>query len=393
MSDAPLKIILSGQSLVRHDPRAMPDSRFTALNEIIDSASVGFTNFEGVLRGAPGGWPTKEHFIHDAPSEVMAGLKALGFNLVSLANNHAFDLGPTGVLHTRQVARAAGLTTAGSGTSLAEAGQASVVTTDRGTVALVAMDASGLPDLAYARDADELLDARPGLNPLRIRRTVELPLASFREFQRLTRELGESERQRRRLQMGYPQPRADERLNFYGAWLKRGETAREAFEPDGADLARNLATIRSAAAMHDVVVAYVHQHHWSPDWQQTAAWLRLVGEACIEAGADIFVSHGVPMLMEIGVHHRRPMFFGLGSLFFDTRRPERYADPTFWQSLLVEVLLTGDSVAIQLHPLVLEFKDGRSIPHLADLKERRSICALVQSLSPSVQLDGLTLRI
>lgn len=376
--------MLAGQSLVKRDLRQAGAAQFAELAGLIRQADIAFTNLEGVVAGAPGGFPTKPSFIHASPPEALAGLRAMGFNLLSLANNHAYDLGTAGILHSLKVAESMGFATAGTGADLAIAGRAAMVDTSSGRCALVAMDASNLPDLAYAADATARLDARPGINPLRIRRTVRLPPELLAELARITESIGGAERSRRRLVKGYPEDQFADRLNFYDAWIKAGEPAAEDFEPVTEDLERNVAAIESAAREADCVIAYLHQHHWAPDWQSTPSWLRRVGRTCIEAGAKIFVSHGVPLPMGIEFHQGCPLFMGLGNFVFDTYRPERYPETLVWQSALAECRLTDAGVEVKAHPVSIDF-DHHSRPRLASMAEAGQFIGELQRLSPGVE--------
>ncbi len=381
-----MRLILAGQSVVKRDLREAGQAEFADLAALVGQADVAFTNLEGVVAGAAGGFPTKPSFIHASPLEALAGLRAMGFNALAMANNHGYDLGPAGILHSLAVAESLGFAVAGIGADLARAGRPAMLDTGAGRCALIAMDASNLPDLAYAADASARLEPRPGINPLRIRRSVALPVELLAELSRISAAIGGGERSRRRLAKGYPETQVPDRLNFYGAWLKAGETAAEDFEPVPEDLARNLAAIEAAAAAADCVIASLHQHHWAPDWQTTPDWLRRVGRACIEAGATVFVSHGVPMPLGIEFHRGRPLFMGLGNFVFDTYRPERYTEGAVWRSALAECRLENDRIELLLHPVAIDF-NGWSRPRLANAQEAADVLAELQRLSPALSFE------
>jgi poly-gamma-glutamate capsule biosynthesis protein CapA/YwtB (metallophosphatase superfamily) len=52
-----------------------------------------FTGYGGTIRGRHGGWPMKSSFLHVSDPLVLDCLKSLGFDFLSLRNNHAYDLG------------------------------------------------------------------------------------------------------------------------------------------------------------------------------------------------------------------------------------------------------------------------------------------------------------
>src|SRR5436190_14460266 len=134
-----LTITLAGQSMIRSDLRVTAADAVPAIAALLQG-DVKFTNFEAVVTepGQPntatpetrpnGGWLT--------PPDALGSLQALGFNIVSLANNHAWDLKVPGIQNTLGEATKLSLTHAGIGTSLAEATAPGYLKTPKGTVAL-----------------------------------------------------------------------------------------------------------------------------------------------------------------------------------------------------------------------------------------------------------------
>jgi poly-gamma-glutamate synthesis protein (capsule biosynthesis protein) len=118
-----LNIVAVGQSLVRRDIRATADPRFRAVVQRVRAADLAFTNFEGTIAGAHGGWPTKPSHFGAADPMVLDVLAELGFSALSLANNHAFDLGPGGVLSTLEEVGRRGFLSAGLGVDATAAGR------------------------------------------------------------------------------------------------------------------------------------------------------------------------------------------------------------------------------------------------------------------------------
>ena len=107
--------------------------------------------------------------LHVAVPEALASLRQLGINAVGLANNHAFDLGQPGVMATRAGALAAGFAVAGSGENIASATAPAIVMAGTSRVALLSFDLGPQQDMVYAGAA------RPGINPLRLRKQLVLP--------------------------------------------------------------------------------------------------------------------------------------------------------------------------------------------------------------------------
>ena len=86
----------------------------------------------------------------------------MGFNLLSLANNHAFDNKAPGVQHALDETSRRRIAHAGTGKTIADAAAPAYLKTSKGTVALVAI-ASGLVEEGGSATAN-----RPGVNELRV---------------------------------------------------------------------------------------------------------------------------------------------------------------------------------------------------------------------------------
>lgn len=99
---------------------------FTAMLPHLRGADIAFGNLECVLstRGAP--IPKKYNF---RASPWWAGrLREAGFDVLSLANNHTWDYGRTGLADTVRYVRNAGIRPVGAGNTLAEALAMEVIT-------------------------------------------------------------------------------------------------------------------------------------------------------------------------------------------------------------------------------------------------------------------------
>ena len=205
----PLIIRLTGQALIKHDLRAVAPVKMAALREELRGADVVFTDLETAIDAGAGRATRESQFFHAAKPAVLDCLKEAGFNLLALANNHAWDLGADGVRATIREVAARGFVHAGTGADLAAASAPAVIATPRGRVALVAF-ASGKIAAGGAATAD-----RAGVNEVR-----------------------------------------------------RGADGE--IDPD--DAARVFASIRTAGRSADLVIAYQHDHYWEPDNRVTPAW-------------------------------------------------------------------------------------------------------------------------
>lgn len=95
------------------------DHVFGPIAQVLRPADVAMVNLETPVTGDPRNRTAP--FIFDAPPAMLHALAAAGVDLVSVANNHAYDQRREGVLLTRKSLEAAGLPGSGSGASEAEA--------------------------------------------------------------------------------------------------------------------------------------------------------------------------------------------------------------------------------------------------------------------------------
>ena len=91
-SPAAFNITLAGQSMIRSDFRVHTPTELATISPLL-TGDVIFTNFEATV-------VEKGQSLHDgrflSPPEALDALKALGFNLLALSDNHSFDLKVSG---------------------------------------------------------------------------------------------------------------------------------------------------------------------------------------------------------------------------------------------------------------------------------------------------------
>ncbi len=308
-TSSPLRFVAAGQSLIRRDVRNDSSKEWRRVHEIIRAADVSFTNYEGTLQGSYGGWPMKDGGAHASDPVVLDALKAMGFNALSLSNNHAFDWGPGGILSTLEEVRKRGFLHAGIGADEVDASRPGILDTDKGRVAMVSMDASPQPDHFYAGDG------RPGINRQRVTETLKLKEGDFKHLKSISEALGYEKRKAEYIRYGFRTSYKNIQ-EFYGIRFEAGGRTEEHRALDRNDRDRNLTAIREAAGGADFVIVYVHHHYWESSWELPPVWLQEFARQCIDAGGNAFVSHGVPVLQGIELYQRRPIFYGLGNFIF-----------------------------------------------------------------------------
>lgn len=125
------------------------DYPFVKMLPYFTGAQIIFGNVEGPLtdRGTPE--QDKTFVFRSPPAKVSAALKAAGFNVVSLANNHTLDYGAEGLSQTIETLDQAGIQHAGAGADLMAARQPALLQINGLKVAVLAYSMT-LPENFFA---------------------------------------------------------------------------------------------------------------------------------------------------------------------------------------------------------------------------------------------------
>jgi poly-gamma-glutamate capsule biosynthesis protein CapA/YwtB (metallophosphatase superfamily) len=322
-----LDITLAGQSMIRSDFRAHAPNEVATISPLL-KGDVIFTNFEATVV-EPG------QSLHDgrflSPPEALDALKALGFNLLALSDNHSFDLKVSGVQNALKEVKSRNLAHAGIGNNIEEATAPGYLKTPKGTIALVAM-ASGLIAEGGSATAN-----RPGVNELRI-------------------EAG-----------GKPNESTSEL------------PAEPGNQPNAEDKQRILGSIREARQHADVVIVYEHNHVFLnrpfgalfseelPERLAPADWLKKWTHEEIDAGADIIVMHGAPLIHGVEIYRNRVILYDMGNFIFNVPPTDIQLDePIIWESVVAHVQFQGKNLqSVTFQPIAMN-KIGEGEPDLHD---------------------------
>jgi len=141
---------------------------------------------------------------------------------------------------------------------------------------------------------------------------------------------------------------------------------------------------QAAALLNDILISYHHNHYFQPvpggtDEMFISDWWRNWAHTAIDNGADIYVSHGSTVLHGVDFYQGKPVLWGLGSTWFQTRKPDGSYLPESWESVIADICMeesTGETKAMRFIPIVLtdkgtgvvdsvEWMTGRGIPSIA----------------------------
>ena len=368
-----LKITLTGQSMIRSDIRATSPDAVPRIKSLL-GGDVVFTNFEGAIAEA-GQSVTGGGRGFLAPAEALDALQAFGFNLLSLSNNHAFDLRETGIDNTLREVTQRNIAHAGTGKTQAEASAPAFLRVGNMTIALVASASGLIAEGGNAHVNEVRIMAGNAANEA----TADLP--------------------------GAP-----------------------ANAPHRDDTARILQTIREAKKRADLVIVYQHNHVFSNKSFNTIfsegmgerlapnPWLRDWVHAEVDAGADIVVMHGAPLLHGIEMFRGKPIFYCLGNFIYNVPPAITYiSEPMAWESVVANLEFEGKALrSITLKPIAMnyvgkgqadlhsqytanEFLYTRGLPSAAEGAQAKYILERVEEFSKPfrtrMKIDGGTATI
>lgn len=374
-------IAVTGQSLIKHDIRGVETPGFQGVREILGEADLSFTNFEGTILGSHGGWPLKGSFFGCSYPVVLDALQSMGFQALSLSNNHAFDLGPSGVLSTLEEVERRGFLHAGIGRNHTAAVRAAKSSFSGRKVALVAMDGGPGPDFMYAADAASGRPERPGVNRLGLTQIIDIDSAAFEQLRGVRDKVGYTVRHLGNDNQPDDAPQVDPEteIAIARAIFRRSDGFCRSVKVNAVDMARNLAAITSAAEEGHLVIAYLHHHHWASDWYQVPDWVGAVAKQCIDAGAAAFLSHGAPVLQPVEIYRGRPIFYSLGNFIFHVKSERSpWMAREVWESVIGSCSFDEDGAlaGISFHPVVI----GGAEALKTDVLEQRLVPDLAQDV-------------
>ena len=424
-------IALAGDTMLTRKLTPFREERFLKLREILRSADASFANLEGTVHDWDEGTPgiTQGTFMTTEPA-LLDELKWLGINLVCCANNHAFDYGEDGVLANIKHLDEAGIVHAGSGKNLAAARAPGYLDTANGRVALVAATATFRP-WNQAGEQRPDLRGRPGINPLGFQTTYSVDAKAFEQLQRVNHGLGfekSNERARKHFYSDKELANANSaELSLLGTRYVLGEGFSIATQANERDMQDNLRWIGEARRQADWVVVSVHCHEFGgptlltaasrAELEETADFVTKFAHQAIDAGADIFVSHGPHFPLGIEIYKGRPIFYSVGNLvfqnetvgFFPADAYERFdldlkatpadfldartdggkkghpSDPAYWENMFAVCNFADRKLKeIRVHPIDQGFgrpRPQRGRPVLAEGEVANRVLERVKKLS------------
>ena len=280
----------------------------------MESTIFDVRHFTGAAYSYEGDW------TNASLPDVAADLRAMGFDLVSRANNHVMDWGVEGMRETGKWLDDAGIVHAGAGETRGLARAPQYYETPTARVALVSF-ASTFRPTTDALPQEGAVPARPGISALHVASTIEVPSDVMKQMLALECTL-------HRRHCGD----APDEFDLFDKHFRRGPVFAYRYSVDAEDRAEILKAIREAKQHSDIVIASIHTHDCSVACDDENAprapgdFLAALAHDAIDAGADVFVATGNHNLGPIEIYDapgrgKRPIFYGIGNFFWSDVQP------------------------------------------------------------------------
>jgi poly-gamma-glutamate capsule biosynthesis protein CapA/YwtB (metallophosphatase superfamily) len=419
-----INVLATGDAIVTHRVSANRDPNFTRLVELVRATDVSISNVEMVF---PGEDRHPSTTMHGTPlgvdPELLTELQWFGFDLYGMANNHATDYGTDGLVGSLEQLERRGMPYAGAGKTLRQARAPRYLDTPAGRVAFVAAGSSN-SRLALAADAGIEDAGRPGIAPIRLRRTHYIDSTRLGELQDILSEAGVDVTARGTTAPGIHFPYPDK--NIYDPPLPGGfavdsvqfaASDKPRIQTDAleTDVEAILSVVDEARRQADLVVVALHCHEgmqgrWNSE--TPAEFLQPLAHRLIDSGAHAVVGHGPHMLRGVEIYNGRPICYSLGNFIFNLEairafpvevyqqqgmppnsstadlydRVSGYRDePRFWESVAARFIFEdGKLAATELHPVTLgrdQPRSRRGCPRFASDEDGARILERLAELS------------
>ncbi len=253
---------------------------------------------------------------------VLSSLKRFGFNLTTGANNHCLDYGHEGLLSTIDALDRGGYVHAGLGRNLTEASMPKYLDLKQGRTALISCSADFAPG-ALAGPQSRLLPGRPGINGLRVKKTLIVSREELEALKKIASRTGANIAAEASRRSGYRPPLPDGVFDLGDMHFEVGDEPGLKMEIEEADMKRIEEAIEDAKFFADYVIVSFHSHDRQfEDNDRPAEFIEDFAHRCIDLGAHMILGHGPHLLRPLEIYKGRPIFYSLGDFMLQLENCE-----------------------------------------------------------------------
>jgi len=325
-----MKFTAAGDLLIQ---RCLPvDGHYDGFGRVRDFIYQGdfrFANIEGTVHQyeCPPSEESGGSWLCITP-DILDSIKAFGFNMYALANNHSLDYSFEGVAKTLEYTRRAGLKTAGTGMTLSEASEPVYLDCRSGRIALIAAT-STFKRYAMAGAQSAQMMGRPGVNGIRIQETFLVTPEDMDALKRIAEGTAINAYRDIIRKEGYLPQLAADTFEFGTLMFKMSDKTGRQSSVNEQDMKRVEKAIFDARLQADAIVVSLHAHEISGTSKETPDYfIQEFARRSIDAGAHAVVGHGPHLLRPIEIYKGRPIFYSLGDFILQNenilRGPEQF---------------------------------------------------------------------
>ena len=397
----------------------LPQGKYPGFGDIckfLHSHDIRFGNLETTIHnneGYPSLFPGGVYAM--ARPNVLEDIKAFGFNLLNIGNNHTLDYSHKGLEASLRYLRKSGLVFGGAGMNLAEASLPAYIETQRGRVALIAATSS-FHDSDAAGHQSINVHGRPGVNPLRHTEVLQITPDLMEAVRRIAVSTGVNDYRNLGARNGYVLH--NENIRLRDLEFVQGDEVSKISHPLPKDVKRIVHAIREAKRQSDCIVVSLHGHQLKGTDNNPDDFIVEFCHEAVQAGANIVFCHGAHVIRGIEVFGKGIIFYGLGDFimkneiqeFLPADFYEKYnvsyedygmvgtsmdimtknrhigmcANPKVWESFIPSIEFDEESqkvLSVRLYPITLHFELPRSRRGWPELYEENHVICELQQLS------------
>lgn len=287
---------------------------YEELSNIINKGDFRFFNLETTLHREGECYASETSggtYLRTDP-EVLDDVKKFGFNATSFNNNHVMDFAFDGLIRTLETVEESGLVHAGVGRNLGDASAPKYLDTKNGRVAMISFNSTLMGEMCAGEQTGRI-KGRPGVNPLRATKEVELIKEDFLKLKEIIKRTNLNAQRELEKREGYHGGVDNTSENIGGISFKEGKETRMLYKINALDKERAKKAIYEAKLVSDYIVISLHSHEMGGDAkEEPAEFLKEFSRFCIDCGANAVVGHGPHLLRPVEIYKDCPIFYSLG---------------------------------------------------------------------------------
>ncbi len=247
-----------------------------------------------------------------ANPETLGDLKKFGFNMTTFNNNHAMDFSYGGLISTLDCLQNSGLVHTGVALDLDTASAPVYLTTKNGVAALISVNFSFEPSMMAGKKS-RVYPGRPGVNGIRIERTVQLTQSGVDYIKTLEAEINLNAEEKLDRKSGYLPELSDNEAELGELRFVAGDNNRKIERICPEDMKRVENSIIEAGKKADYIIISMHTHRVDSMHSEYPTALSVeFARRCIDMGANAVIGHGPHLLRPIEIYKDSPIFYSLG---------------------------------------------------------------------------------